>query len=562
MLRFSDLPPERERGARSVARVARPRHRSPISSTTAALGLADHIFNRPLAITESGAELLLAHINVTTSALTVRDDFTSDDDPDYLVSDSVAVIRIAGPLLKNRSSLTDFFSITTYESLTAKFLHALANPAVAAILFDIDSPGGECAGCADLSDLIYSSRGHKRIWALSNDSMYSAAYWIGSAADQVFVSRDAGAGSIGCYMMHLDRSGLDEQCGLKFSYIFSGPRKVDGNTHEALSDRARATLQAEVNRTTDIFVGTVSRNRGVDAREVYRTESGIFFASACVPLLADRCSSLDETMMSLRVAARLPLTPGAGAFSQTKSAAAVTMPRTIAPAPAARIAPAPAPTPARLPARRLTALPTVTESAMISAALARLQCAPPARLAMDDAAPIAVIRASAVAVAVTSPRNVRLLVAPYNSPSSDLGGFREVYAPGCFAAGLGEDIIALLNHDERWLLGRKSAGNVNVYDSAEGLRCDLTLPDDVSYADDVWQLLQTGIIKASSAGFWLVRSHNEVRAGEKIRVIERALLREIALVAVPAYPQATAQPAANRSLQIAAARLRLLKAQG
>ena len=557
MLRFSDLPPDRDRAARGVARVARPRRSSPaISSSALLLGIADHVFGKVLAIERRGLELLVRYADVTAlpaSELSMRSD-EDYDDGDYSMLDGIACIAVRGVLFKTRSPLTDYFSITTYEGIRAKITHALANPAVRGILLDCDSPGGESSGCADLSDFIFSARGQgKPIHAISNDACYSACYWIASAADRVYVTGDGGCGSVGCYMLHLDRSGLDEQIGLKFSYIFSGDQKVDANPHEPLSNRARDTLQAEVDRVRDNFVACVARNRNVVAARIYETEASVRFASACLPLLADQIASRDESMLRLRIAAGLRLTPGA---PQSNKSVTITTSRAIA-APAASV------TPRLLPARRLSNLDTPSASAMVSAAVARMALSPPPTYAVSTGeTPLAVVRASAANVKLTSSRNVRLLVAPYNSPSSDMGGFREVYAPGCFAAGLGEDIIALLNHDERWLLGRKSAGNVNCYDSPEGLRCDLTLPDDVSYADDVWQLLQTGIIKASSAGFWLVRSHNEVRAGEKIRVIERALLREIALVAVPAYPQATAQPAANHSLQMAAARLRLLKAGG
>ncbi|TOL42864.1 serine peptidase, partial [Vibrio parahaemolyticus] len=70
------------------------------------------------------------------------------------------------------------------------------------ICLDIDSPGGEVAGCFDLVDLIYELRGKKPIYAILSENAYSAAYAIASAADKIYVPRTGGVGSVGVIVIH------------------------------------------------------------------------------------------------------------------------------------------------------------------------------------------------------------------------------------------------------------------------------------------------------------------------------------------------------------------------
>jgi HK97 family phage prohead protease len=152
---------------------------------------------------------------------------------------------------------------------------------------------------------------------------------------------------------------------------------------------------------------------------------------------------------------------------------------------------------------------------------------------------IPVVRRSAVnAKVVDKSRRISMLAVPYGVESVDLGGFKEIYSPGCFNGGLDNDPVVLLNHDDRLILGRQSS-NARFYDAGIGLRCDVDLPD-VSYANDLLVLMRQGIITNSSAAFWILRFHWETRDGERFRIVDRALMRECSPVSFPAYKTTTA----------------------
>lgn len=212
----------------------------------------------------------------------------------------IAVVPVLGPLAKRGSFLDSLLGFGNYEDVQARFDAAVADPSIDAILLEIDSPGGEAAGAFDLADRIFAARGSKPIWAIANDSAFSAAYAIGSAADKLFLTRTGGVGSIGVLAAHVDQSGYDEKQGVKVTTLFAGSRKNDFNAHEPLSEDAAGFLQAEVNRLYGLFVDTVARNRSLSTDAIRATEAGLFFGEDAVKAgLADGVGTFESTLQAL-----------------------------------------------------------------------------------------------------------------------------------------------------------------------------------------------------------------------------------------------------------------------
>ena len=228
-----------------------------------------------------------------------------DDDnakPYRLTPEGVAVIPIRGTLMKRFNFLSAASGCSTYASLGQAATTALGDSQVKAVLFDIDSPGGTTHGCFELSDMLYGMRGDKPMWGVANDLAASAAYALGSSLDRLWVTRTGGVGSVGVFARHADQSAQDEQAGVKYTYVFAGKKKTDGNPHEPLSKSARADIQTEVDRENSIFVATVARNRGfagADAEKIAGTEAGVYFAQSATPLLADEVGTLEEALEAL-----------------------------------------------------------------------------------------------------------------------------------------------------------------------------------------------------------------------------------------------------------------------
>lgn len=264
--------------------------------------LAARLFGVPLAIHPPKLDVILSVLGerIGLTDLAAPMGYTSAARAPGPPRGKVAVIPIHGTLVRRTSGIEAESGLTSYTGIAAQLDAALASPEVAAILLDIDSPGGESGGVFDLADRIRAASQVKPVWAVANDMAFSAAYALASAATRVFVARTGGVGSVGVTAMHVDQSVKDAQDGVRYTAVFAGERKNDLNPHEPISNEAHAVLKAEVDRIYDLFVETVARHRGLDADAVRATEAALFFGPDAVATgLADAVGSLDDALTQL-----------------------------------------------------------------------------------------------------------------------------------------------------------------------------------------------------------------------------------------------------------------------
>lgn len=240
--------------------------------------------------------------------------------PYYLTEDKLAVISITGPLVKRVSG--EFLSggPTTYAEIEAEIMDAATDPAVAGLLLVVDSPGGESIGVMELSDLIYSARSAKPVYAAADGYAFSAAFTLASAAERLFVAESGGVGSVGVWMMHLDWSAQNEMIGVKPTYIFAGAHKIDGNPDQPLADEARQEFQAEIDRIYDMFAGRVARNRGMSIEAVKATEAALYFGPNAVAIgFADQVGTVADALAALRAKVQSPKSQLSGPRSDSQA---------------------------------------------------------------------------------------------------------------------------------------------------------------------------------------------------------------------------------------------------
>src|SRR5262245_22245027 len=116
----------------------------------------------------------------------------------------VVVIPIAGVIAPRMNLLSDMSGGTTFETLTAQLRDAVADPAVQTIVFDVDSPGGNVAGATEFSKEVRDAAAKKRVVAVANHLMASAAYWALAGATEIVATPSSLVGSIGVYTIHDD----------------------------------------------------------------------------------------------------------------------------------------------------------------------------------------------------------------------------------------------------------------------------------------------------------------------------------------------------------------------
>ncbi|GAB5387125.1 MAG: S49 family peptidase [Alphaproteobacteria bacterium] len=191
----------------------------------------------------------------------------------YDMAGDIAVIRAHGPLAQRVGGMEALCGMTSYERIASALHAALADPAVAGVMLDIDSPGGEVSGCFDLARVIREARGVKPIRAHANEWATSAACAIGVAADRFTIAETGVTGSVGVVCFHVDRSEAQSKAGLTVTPIQAGARKTELSDHAPLTEAAQSNLQTEINRVWDIFITHVATSRNLTADAVKGQEA-------------------------------------------------------------------------------------------------------------------------------------------------------------------------------------------------------------------------------------------------------------------------------------------------
>jgi signal peptide peptidase SppA len=229
----------------------------------------------------------------------------SSTSPDPSKRGAIAVIPLRGVIAHRMGTMDDASGGMSAERFTAMLNAAVADPNVATILIDCDSPGGTVPGVPEAADAVFAARDSKRVVAIANSTMASAAYWIASQANEVVAIPSAlnpSIGSIGAFYVHQDVSAALEKEGVKVTLISAGKYKTEGNPFEPMTDEYRARLQTLADAGYDAFVKAVARGRGVTPAAVrggYGEGRALSAKDAKAAGLIDRIATMDETIARL-----------------------------------------------------------------------------------------------------------------------------------------------------------------------------------------------------------------------------------------------------------------------
>lgn len=204
-----------------------------------------------------------------------------NQDQGYTVSDGVAVIPISGVIGKRMNMMTQISGGASTQLIERDIKAALADQSVNSILLHIDSPGGTVDGTQNLAEVVRQARTQKPVMTFADGAMASAAYWIGSAADEIVSSSDTTQiGSIGVVMAHQDVSKAEEQAGIKTTEISAGKYKRIASSYAPLSEEGAAHIQEKVDQIYTIFVDEIAANRNTTPENVLeRMADGKVFLS-------------------------------------------------------------------------------------------------------------------------------------------------------------------------------------------------------------------------------------------------------------------------------------------
>lgn len=176
-----------------------------------------------------------------------------------------------------------------------------ANTAVSSILIHVTSPGGTVTGTPEAADAVRAVRkaGNTRIVAIADGMMASAATWIGTAAEKVFITPSGDAGSIGVISMYADWSKAYEEAGIKVDVMRTPALKARFTGVEPMTDEMRQTMQIGLDKAYESFKRAMADNRGIRVDSVESTFGGgemLDSREAKDAGLVDGIATFDETL--------------------------------------------------------------------------------------------------------------------------------------------------------------------------------------------------------------------------------------------------------------------------
>lgn len=175
---------------------------------------------------------------------------------------NVGVIPIEGTLVHKGKYLGQSSGQTSYEGVQARVSRAKRDDSVKAVVFEMDSFGGEVPGAFETARMIAELSAMKPTLAILTEHALSAGYLLAAAARQIIIPETGFAGSIGVLTMHADFSRKLENDGVRVTLISSGAHKTDAQPTQPLGDDVRKRMQARVDAGRELFAAAVSQFRG------------------------------------------------------------------------------------------------------------------------------------------------------------------------------------------------------------------------------------------------------------------------------------------------------------
>jgi protease-4 len=146
------------------------------------------------------------------------------------------------------------------------------NDAIKGIVVEIDSPGGIPVAGEEIMNSLLSLK--MPTVAFIRERGLSAGYLVATAADKIYASRTSDVGSIGVTMSYMDYSKQNEKEGLTYNQLSTGKFKDMGDSDKELTAEEKSLLMSDLEKSHQIFVEYVAKNRNMDIEAVKKLADG------------------------------------------------------------------------------------------------------------------------------------------------------------------------------------------------------------------------------------------------------------------------------------------------
>ncbi|ENV16613.1 signal peptide peptidase SppA [Acinetobacter guillouiae] len=225
---------------------------------------------------------------------------SGSDDATITSENHLGVVNIVGTI---DSSSQGVNSTDTIKSLKKAFESKSAK----AVVLNVNSPGGSPVQSDDIwQEIQYLKKQNpeKKVYAVIGDMGASGAYYIASAADEIWVNPSSLVGSIGVIMPNYGVNGLAQKLGVEDRTMTSGSNKDILSMTKPINPEQRAHIQALLDNVHDHFIDAVKKGRGEKLKSKDPAIfSGLFWTGdQAIKLgIADKAGNIETLKRELKV---------------------------------------------------------------------------------------------------------------------------------------------------------------------------------------------------------------------------------------------------------------------
>jgi protease-4 len=191
----------------------------------------------------------------------------------------IVVIPLSGTITTGDSSL--FSSSTITPGLVREYLtKAEKDPAVTAIVFRIESPGGEIEPCQEILLEIERVKETMPIVVSMGGTAASGGYYISTQADKIVALPTTQTGSIGVISQLINVEGLLEKLGIQIETFKGGKYKDMYWGFRELTPEEEEIMQEMIDEYYEQFIGVVAEGRGLSKDDVRDLATGQLYSGA------------------------------------------------------------------------------------------------------------------------------------------------------------------------------------------------------------------------------------------------------------------------------------------
>jgi len=215
----------------------------------------------------------------------------------------IARISVEGTISGGQGSTAFANNGYNHEQLMKQLEAIQKNQSIKGVLLYINTPGGSVYESAEIHrELKKIIDKGKKIYVSMGGTAASGGYYIATAADKIFATKETLTGSLGVIMQNMNYKELANNYGVKFNTIKSGEFKDIMSPTKEMTEEDREILESLVNESYEQFVSVIEEGRGMSEERVKELADGRIYSGqqALDNGLVDQLGFEEEALKALK----------------------------------------------------------------------------------------------------------------------------------------------------------------------------------------------------------------------------------------------------------------------